>query len=134
MLQMNFPPADDGYLRLRLRALKTLALHHLISGLDEEVAGNVQRLCGGLTSISGYTEWICHGEPRLSIGWDWALEVRAGEIHCIRSGLPRSSIMLIDEASNDFGCLETLQSLATAIDTFSWGAQTRAAILQRYGF
>lgn len=125
-------PSKDGYLRLPASAFAHLNLQHLVSGLDDLSTAAEQRLCGGPTVISGYTEWVCDTEPGLSVGWDWLLEVRDGVANCTRIGLPYSNLMLIDEDSHDVGVQKTLHSLAKAIDALAWNDATHRSVLAKY--
>lgn len=122
----------DGFLRISLGQLLSANLAHLISGLDgcEPIKLNH---CGTRTSITGYTEWI--GELRnalISLGWDWRLEKHEyGGVTCMRVGLPRSNVMLVDAASRDFGWDRNLEVLATVVDAMPWADQTQQAIQHR---
>jgi len=122
----------DGFLRIALEDLLAVRLVHLVSGLDEDDPSQVRR-CGTITSIMGYTEWVSEGmaEP-VSLGWDWRLDrLQTGEANCMRVGLPRSNVMLIDSAKRDYGWDRNLQVLASIVDAIPWAGETRAAIERR---
>lgn len=120
----------DGFLRIALNDLLAVNLTHFVSGLDED--GPVEiRLCGTVTSIMGYTEWI--GEApgaTISLGWDWRLEPhQLGGATCVRVGLPRSNVMLVDAKSrDDYGWSRNLEALATVVDAMPWPDQIQRAI------
>lgn len=119
----------DGFLRIALEDLLAVRLVHLVSGLDEDDPRQVRR-CGTITSIMGYTEWVSEGmaEP-VSLGWDWRLDqLQTGETNCMRIGLPRSNVMLIDSAKRDYGWDRNLQVLASIVDAIPWADETRSAI------
>ena len=119
----------DGFLRIALEDLLAVRLVHLVSGLDEDDPSQVRR-CGTMTTIMGYTEWVSEGmaEP-VSLGWDWRLDrLQAGEANCMRVGLPRSNVMLIDSAKRDYGWERNLQVLASIVDAIPWADETRSAI------
>lgn len=118
----------DGFLRIALNDLLSVNLIHLISGLDDDPLGT--RNCGSVTSIMGYTEWVGvqPGVP-ISLGWDWRLEQDVcGGVTCVRIGLPRSNIMLVDAANRDYGWDRTLEILATVVDAMPWADQTQKAL------
>ncbi len=131
MVETEAKPAAlrDGFLRIALEDLLAVRLVHLVSGLDEDDPRQVRR-CGTITSIMGYTEWVSEGmaEP-VSLGWDWRLDqLQTGETNCMRIGLPRSNVMLIDSAKRDYGWDRNLQVLASIVDAIPWADETRSAI------
>ena len=124
---------SDGFLRLPLDNVLSSRIIHIASGLDNE--RNIDtKSCGRVTSISGYTEWVSASKPAISLGWDWCLEERYGEVRCVRIGLPRSNVMLIDSKSRDYGWTRNLEILATVVDSISWAEHTRRVIAERYQF
>ncbi len=131
MVETEARPAAprDGFLRIALEDLLAVRLVHLVSGLDEDDPSQVRR-CGTMTTIMGYTEWVSEGmaEP-VSLGWDWRLDrLQTGEANCMRVGLPRSNVMLIDSAKRDYGWERNLQVLASIVDAIPWADETRSAI------
>lgn len=119
----------DGFLRIALSDLLSVHLTHLISGLDDDDPREPQR-CGTMTSIMGYTEWV-GGEPTavISLGWDWRLDQDVcGDVTCVRVGLPRSNIMLVDASNRDYGWSRNLEILATVVDAIPWADQTQKAL------
>lgn len=112
-------PSEDGYVRLTLQNLLATPLVHLWSGLDQEAPGSLPE-GAGVTTISGYTEWISTTEPTLTLGWDWRLEVASAAPLYIRSSAPRSNIMLVDERQRDLGPRETAALLGAAINSLTW--------------
>lgn len=115
----------DGFLRVGLCDLLSVRLIHFASGLDDDDPLGIHH-CGTVTSIMGYTEWI--GESAgatISLGWDWRLERhQCGDVACVRVGLPRSNVMLIDEANREYGWDRNLEALATVVDAMPWSEQT----------
>lgn len=128
-LSMTTSISNDGFLRIPLLRFTRLQLRHLASGIDEDEQCGVAPRCGGPTTISGYTEWVCDTEPGLSIGWDWVLASDRGIAVWKRFGLPRSNAMLTDEMQHEFGWLPTLHLLADAVDALSWHEKTRNAVI-----
>lgn len=122
----------DGFLRIALEDLLSVNLTHLVSGLDQGDPTGI-RQCGTVTSIMGYTEWI--GEApgtTISLGWDWLLEQhQLGGVTCVRIGLPRSNVMLVDAKRCDYGWNRNLQALATVVDAMPWPDQTKRAVQLR---
>lgn len=121
----------DGYLRLPLVKLLSSRLTHVLSGLDDE-PDRALADCGCPTSVTGYTEWASTSAPIVSLGWDWKLEVRSDQVVFVRTGFPRSNIMLVDSTSVDYGYQRTQEALATVVDALHWRKYTRTAIEQRY--
>lgn len=124
-------PASDGFLRLPLDTILSTPLIHVVSGLDDNEAFH-QETCGRPTLISGYTEWVSVSAPTVSLGWDWRIEAKSGEVRCVRVGLPRSNVMLVDEARHDYGWTRNLEILATIVDAIPWTEETRRAVGERY--
>lgn len=120
----------DGFLRVPLDEVLSTRMIHLISGLD--AASPADSTCGMPATITGYTEWISEGSLGVSIGWDWRMDTQQGRIACIRVGLPRSNVMLVDAARRDYGWVKNLEVLATVVDAMPWSDVTRAAIGSRY--
>ncbi|MFT4101586.1 MAG: DUF4902 domain-containing protein [Burkholderiaceae bacterium] len=120
---------DDGFLRIVLDELLSVRLTHLVSGLDDHEPPGRHR-CGTRTSIMGYTEWAGQGDGALiSLGWDWRLELqRGGGVGCVRVGLPRSNVMLVDSVNRDYGWDRNLEALAGVVDAIPWSGATRRAI------
>lgn len=124
-------PTMDGYLRLSLSSLLETRLTHLISGLDDELPGDLLD-CGRPTWVTGYTEWASPSLPRVSLGWDWQLKVRPGKFLFVRTCLPRSNIMLVDVNLLDYGWQRNQEALATVVDALHWKELTQSAIELRY--
>ncbi|MEO3715580.1 DUF4902 domain-containing protein [Roseateles flavus] len=121
--------SPDGFLRMALTDLLSVEFTHLISGLDEKSSSS-ERHGESVTWIGGYTEWIgSDSHVGVSLGWDWRLEVcpRSGT-QCVRFGLPRSNIMLVDAEHQDYGWNRNLHALATVVDALPWTEQTLSAI------
>lgn len=125
-------PMHDGFLRLPLDAILSTRLIHIVSALDDEDRADPPA-CGRPTSITGYTEWASVSQPYVSLGWDWRIEARGGEVSCVRVGLPRSNVMLVDAAARDYGWDKNLQILATVVDAMAWTEPTCRAVSERYG-
>ncbi len=118
---------SDGFLRLPLDVVLGVSMVHLMSGADADESPRVRR-CGSATLITGYTEWGSKA-VRLSLGWDWQLcRTDEGEVTCIRLGLPRTNVMLIDAGRRDYGWKRNLAVLARVVDTLPWAEQVRRAL------
>jgi hypothetical protein len=123
----------DGLLRMHRQDLSALGLSHLVSGLDDdsdERGGD--RQCGACTTLSGYTEWVCDSEPRLSLGWDWQLDGQSADGRVCRLGLPRTNVLLLDRDGQALPWNESLQVLANFIDGFDWNTSAFQAVCVRY--
>jgi hypothetical protein len=131
---MNTPViSQDGYIRLWPGTLDALALKHLFSGLDADLAP--PQHCTARGVVSGYTEWVSEGKPAISVGWDWQVQLtHLARPRCMRAGLPRSNLMLVDATGQDLGADATSLYLAQWLDTHAvrsmlrpWQAQVADA-------
>lgn len=118
--------SDDGFLRLSLDAILGVPLEHFLSGTDRDPRGHAH--CGMPTIICGYSEWVSHTTPRLSLGWDWHLSCAQGLLGLVRVGLPRSNVMLIDRHGVDYGWQHNLEILGTVVDALPWRDDTEHAL------
>lgn len=115
--------SQDGYIHLAFESFRQVEMVHLFSGMDED---RPTATGTGASSypITGYTEWVSHGSPAISIGWDWELIGTQGKVQLIRTGTPGSNVMFVDQHGNDLGPARTKQSIATWLSTFTWQAKT----------
>ena len=122
----------DGYIRLSFAEIQTIALSHLISGLDESVPVAIR---GGVmaTDITGYTEWVSTTTPTITIGWDWQMDADHRCILLRRISEPRSNVMLQNQAGIDIGPEKTITMLEPLIDGLDWIDAVRSYIDHRYG-
>jgi Domain of unknown function (DUF4902) len=124
--------SPDGYLRLAAAEFSRVPLVHLLTGLAETPPGSCRpRSCE--TTICGYTEWISHGEPAVTLSWDWVLIGQRGRAWCRRNGAPYSNVMLVDEQRADLGAERTGVLLGAALDTRGWQPRVIEGLSERYG-
>lgn len=122
---------NDGQIRLSFNALQQLDLVHLISGLDED--GPPQPGMAAMqTVITGYTEWVTHAAPRVTLGWDWQMLAAASQVALQRVGEPRSNLMLQNDAGTDLGHEKSSLLLETFIDAFDWQTEALSCVNTRY--
>jgi len=121
--------SPDGFVRLTLDDVLSVPFKHLVSGIDEEPA---PLPCGTCTTISGYTEWVSDTQPKITVGWDWIIAPADGGSHWRRIGLPRSNLLLVDTAQNDYAWERNLVVLATVVDAIPWQEQAKTAVVERY--
>jgi hypothetical protein len=121
--------SPDGFVRLTLDDVLSVPFKHLLSGLDEDAA---PLPCGTSTTISGYTEWISDTQPKITVGWDWIVAPDGSGSYWRRIGLPRSNLLLVDTARNDYAWDRNLVVLATVVDAIPWQEQARTALVERY--
>ena len=127
----RFAVSEDGYIRLLFAELQVVHLSHLISGLDEDTP---RASFDGATStaIRGYTEWVSHLAPTITIGWDWQMDAAHHYVLLRRIGEPRSNIMLVDANRKDITLLKTTVLLEAYVDALKWQAAVREHIGNRY--
>lgn len=116
---------NDGLIRLRQAGLQDLDLKHLISGLDEDMAEQPSEgaVC---TDITGYTEWVTHDPPCVTLGWDWIMH-SSSDAQLLRVGEPRSNLMLKADDDLDLGHAKSSDLLEQFIDnSLQWQAETLA--------
>ena len=121
----------DGYVRLTLEQFQAIPLVHLLSGLDPDEFPPLHE-GASQTDISGYTEWVSETAPIITLGWDWRMEGASGQTRYLRTGLPRSNIMLLDDLRRDLGSAKTAKLLEAAIDKTAWQAAVQRHITDRY--
>jgi hypothetical protein len=125
--------SPDGYVRLTLTAFHSIALAHLMSELDADIDLPPSTASGAcLASIVGYTEWISHTTPAISLGWDWRIATAAGQVRYEREGEVRSNVMLLDAQRRDLGALATGVLLCVAVDILQWERAVDQYISNRY--
>ena len=123
--------SPDGYVRLTLEQFQAIPLMHLLSGLDPDEYPPLHE-GASRTHISGYTEWVSEGTPVITLGWDWRMEGASGQARYLRTGFPRSNIMLVDDQRRDLGPANTAKLLEATIDKTAWQAAVRLPIMDRY--
>ncbi len=121
----------DGYVRLTLEQFQAIPLVHLLSGLDPDAPLHLHE-GASQTDISGYTEWVSETAPIITLGWDWRMEGVSGQARYLRTGLPRSNIMLVDKLRQDLGPSNTAKLLEVAIDKTAWQAAVQRYIMDIY--
>jgi hypothetical protein len=123
----------DGYVRLNLAALRAVQLTHLLSELDADMQTAHCRASGAsAASIVGFTEWVSHTTPALSLGWDWRIATIAGQVRYERDGEVRSNVMLINARGRDMGETATGVLLCVAVDGLRWQRVVDDYISNRY--
>lgn len=117
----------DGYIRLTFESLQQVGMAHLLSGMDED---RPIAMGTGASSypITGYTEWVSHGTPAISIGWDWELIGVQGKAQLIQTGTPGSNLMFVDQHGHDLGSAQTKLLMAAWLNAFNWQTETLGAI------
>ncbi|HEY1724343.1 MAG TPA: DUF4902 domain-containing protein [Steroidobacteraceae bacterium] len=125
--------STDGYVRLSVAAFRAVSLSHLLSELDADMQSPGSRPSGAsAASIVGFTEWISHTTPALSLGWDWRIATIAGQVRYEREGEVRSNVMLIDRRARDLGATATGVLLCVAVDVLGWEQVVDDYISNRY--
>ena len=123
--------SPDGTIRLTQADLHSVALQHLLSGLDENIAREKAQHAMS-TSLTGYTEWLSPESPVISLGWDWQLDVTGTSLQLRRVGEPRSNLMFTDAYLRDLGDAHSSALLAGFVDQFNWQGTVLHAIEMRY--
>ncbi|WCE93258.1 DUF4902 domain-containing protein [Acidithiobacillus ferriphilus] len=124
--------SPDGYVRLTPEQFQAIPMVHLLSGLDPDEPLPLHE-GASQTDISGYTEWVSETAPVITLGWDWRMEgASAGQARYLRTGLPRSNIMLVDNLRQDLSPANTAKLLEAAIDKTAWQVAVQRQIMDRY--
>jgi len=116
--------SDDGFIRMVFGDLMRTRLFHLVS-INEE-----NSFAAPYTKMFGYTEWVSQTPSVVSIGWDWKLKHDDRVIDIVRTGLPRSNLMLMDDLERDVGLDQTLHLICQKIDSIGWEAIVKEQILK----
>ena len=117
----------DGYVRLTFESFLEFKMVHLYSGMDEENK-KFDNAAASLSSITGYTEWVCYSTPAITIGWNWKMTAIQGKANLVHSGEPGSNLMFVCQQGNDVGADETRQLLINWIKAFGWQTETLKAV------
>lgn len=121
----------DGYIRIGFDALRARRFEHLLSGIDD--SDHTPQATGATaTTISGYTEWIVHQAPAITLGWDWQLIIAGRDLAYSRSGPCRSNLMLTATDDASLGIEQTEALLHVLIDTLPWQKTLEQALQARY--
>lgn len=119
----------DGYVRLALESLLAVPFVHYFSDVDADSIAEARNKSGKRNAIvSGYTEWISRTTPTISLGWDWQADLSDLENRYVATDLPRTNLMLVDNAARDLGRYETLMVLHDFIRTLDWQNTTTHCI------
>lgn len=124
MQDMIMELSDDGFIRMVFDDLMKTQLFHLISIHEED------SFTAPYTKMFGYTEWVSQTPSIISIGWDWMLKHDDRIINIVRTGLPRSNLMLTDNFERDIGLDQTLHLISQKIDSTAWEAIVKDQILE----
>lgn len=119
--------SHDGYVRLTPGRFVQVRLTHLHSGVDGD-RPLTSAEGATLSSITGYTEWVSATQPVITVGWDWQMTARDGQIQLIPLGYPRSNLMFVDEQGNDLGPSATEALLRSWIESFEWQPSVHKAL------
>ncbi|GLS05605.1 hypothetical protein GCM10007860_27620 [Chitiniphilus shinanonensis] len=123
--------SEDGLIHLSIDELLSLRLQHLLSGLDHEAATE-RDVCGGMSYICGYTEWVSMTQPAVSLGWDWCIRPVFRGSALARVGEVRSNVCLVNEGGNAASWERNLEALAMVVDALPWKEMVPAVIKQHY--
>ena len=123
--------SESGYIHLSFAELQDISLIHLISGVDEDMAG-MPAEGATPTAITGYTEWIADGKQGVSIGWDWQMQGDSHHVQLTRISDASSNVMLQSEARMDLGTVKTALLLEVLIDGLNWQPITLNYVNERY--
>lgn len=111
--------STDGLVRLTLDELMSLHISHFLSGLDADDSC-ILASCGCPTTISGFTEWISHTHPTVTLGWDWCLVSKSGTAFWIRLGAPRTNVLILGEDGVEKTWAQSLEQVGTVVDALPW--------------
>jgi hypothetical protein len=120
---------DMGLVQATMQELLNLRLEHFFSAVDagpEHLPPN-QR-CGTVTTVTGYTEWLCSEEFPITIGWDWHVLTTEHSIRWQREELPRTNLQLLNEEGQVLAWDDSLRVLATWVDAQAWQKDVLQAV------
>jgi hypothetical protein len=119
--------SQDGYIRLTFESFQQFEMVHLFSGMDEDrpIASGVG---ANSSTITGYTEWLSHTVPAITIGWDWEVTGVQGKARLIQTSTPGRNLMFVDQHGQDLGPAQTTAMLVDWLNIFHWQAETLRAI------
>lgn len=121
----------DGSLRLSLDELLSISLRHLISDLYDTSHHDLSD-CGRSLPLTGYTEWVSNSHPSLTVGWDCYFDSYQLEPRWVRTGLPRTNLVLVSEVNLEYRCMHSIRALASVIDSMDWHNEMNNCITDRY--
>lgn len=116
--------STDSYIRLTFNELARTNFTHLVSSPDEEVNRTLD-VAGMSYTLGGYTEWSSHGNPAISIGWDWYIEKPSQKI-LIAPDEVRSNLMLRTRYGYDMGQDMTSDILKLWTESIAWKSVIRS--------
>lgn len=119
--------SQDGYVRITPEHFVQMKLVHLHSGVDQD-RPSVSAEGATLFTITGYTEWVSVTRPAITVGWDWQMTARDGQVHLIPIGYSRSNLMFVDEQGNDCGSLATEAFLRSWVESCEWQLVVRKSL------
>jgi hypothetical protein len=117
----------DGYIRLTYESFLKYEMLHLFSGMDEE-RPTASGVGANFSTITGYTEWVTHDSPAITIGWDWEVTGVQGKARLVQTGTPGRNLMFVDQHGQDLGPAQTTAMLLDWLNAFHWQAETLTAI------
>jgi hypothetical protein len=117
----------DGYVRLTYESFQRTKIVHFHSGMDDDRPSSDGE-GATFSAITGYTEWVSHSWPAITIGWDWKMIGKQSTASFIHSGIPGSNLMFVSQRGEDVGTQQTSLLLLGWLDTFCWQTETLKAI------
>jgi hypothetical protein len=121
---------DVGQVQVSVQELLAFRLRHFCSVVDLELSDKLpSQLCGSVTTLCGYTEWVGDSDQPISIGWDWSIRAHAHTIYWFRDDLPRTNIQVLNQQGHPLDWYDNLSVLATWVDAQDWGMH----VAQRVG-
>lgn len=117
----------DGYIRLEFEYFQQLEMIHLFSGMDDN-RPVISGVGANSSAITGFTEWVSHGTPAITIGWDWELIGAQGKACLIQTGIPGRNLMFVNQQGQDLGSEQTSLILVDWLKVFDWQTEALNAI------
>lgn len=120
---------DMGLVQATAQELLAMRLEHFYSALDTDpVETPPKQRCGTVTTVTGYTEWLCRAAFPITIGWDWQVLTTKHNVHWQREELPRTNIQLLSENGQALPGEDSLRVLATWVDAQAWQRDVERAL------
>ena len=123
--------APDFYVRVREKALQTMALRHVQSEVEFRREPTLSRQTEGASTsaLIGCSEWVTESDPPITAGWDWTITALGDVV--LNPHSVRTSLMLVDAQQGDLGHAASIKALLRCLERLAWQDHVLAALRTR---